>query len=215
MLLKLWKMYLLKLQHQQNRSMNRLIFATKNKGKVREVRNIFNILDLEILSLLDLNDNTEVIEDGSSFEENAFKKAREIFIKYQLPVIADDSGIMVEQINWEPGIYSARYAGENATDHDNNMKLIKELSSLPEPHNAKYVCAAVFYDGKDVAVAKGEVYGVIVKEPKGSNGFGYDPYFKPEGYQLTMAELDADEKDKISHRGKAFRKLKELVTSEL
>lgn len=195
--------------------MNRIIFATKNKGKIREVRNIFNIPGVEILSLIDLNDKTEVIEDGASFEENALKKAREIFLKYNLPVIADDSGIMVEQINWGPGIYSARYAGEKASDDDNNKKLIKELSSLPQPHKAKYVCAAVYYDGIDASITKGEVYGVIVNEPKGTNGFGYDPYFKPAGYDLTMAELDAEEKDKISHRGKAFRKLKELVTSEL
>lgn len=186
----------------------KIVFATKNNGKVKEVRNIFDIPGIEIISLKDLNDDTEVIEDEPTFEENAIKKAKEIFARYNIPVIADDSGIVVEQLNGAPGIYSARYAGENATDKDNNEKLIAELKQFPQPHKAKYYCSAVYYDGVNLLTSDGDIKGQIVYDAKGTNGFGYDPYFVPDGYKKHMAELDPDEKDKISHRGKAFRILK-------
>jgi len=114
---------------------------------------------------------------------------------------------MVEQLDNQPGIFSARYAGEKATDEDNNIKLISELNSLSEPYKAKYYCVAVYVDDSNIITAHGEISGTIIKYPKGKNGFGYDPYFVPEGYGHTMAELDADTKNKISHRFQAFNKL--------
>lgn len=193
----------------------KILFATKNEHKVREVKNIFDIPDIEIISLKDLNDDTEVIEDEKTFVGNAVKKAKVIFEKYNMPVIADDSGIMVEQLNNAPGIYSARYAGENSTDHDNNHKLISVLNNYPQPHDAKYFCSAVYYDGNKLLCTEGEVNGTIIYESRGAHGFGYDPYFIPDGYENTMAELDPSEKDKISHRGKAFKKLKTELEKKL
>lgn len=184
--------------------MKEILFATKNKGKLREVRQIAIENDLLILSLNDFPNTPDILETGKSFEENAIIKAKEYFNIFKLPCLTDDSGLMVEQLNNQPGIFSARYAGENATDNDNNIKLISELNSFPEPHKAKYYCVAVYVDDSNIITAHGEILGMITKYPKGLNGFGYDPHFIPEGYECTMAELDADTKNKISHRFKAF-----------
>jgi XTP/dITP diphosphohydrolase len=129
-----------------------------------------------------------------------------------MPVIADDSGLVVDQLNGEPGVCSARYSGPNATDLQNNMKLINAVKYLHEPHLAKYVCSAVFYNGGKYLTAEGEEKGTIILNAKGVNGFGYDPLFIPENYSLTMAELDPKEKNKISHRAKAFNELKEQLS---
>lgn len=185
----------------------KIIFATKNPGKVKEVSHIFGDKDFELLSLNDFNNICEIVEDGSSFEENSIKKAKSVFEKFKMPVIADDSGLVVEQLNGEPGIYSARYAGENATDEENNLKLINNIKSFPQPHKAKFVCAAVYYDGTKLLTAQGEIEGQIIHQPRGKNGFGYDPLFLPDGYNQTTAELSLDEKNKISHRSKAFKSL--------
>lgn len=188
--------------------MPRLIFATKNRGKIIEVKKIFTESGFEITSLLDLNDNLEVQENEKTFEGNARKKAKVVFEKYKIPVIADDSGIEIDQLNSSPGVYSARYAGENATDEENNMKLVNELKNFPEPHHAKYVCCAVYYDQENYIAESGEIKGKIIMKGRGTNGFGYDPLFVPDGYSKTMAELSPDEKNRISHRAKAFIKLK-------
>ena len=188
--------------------MNQLIFASKNRGKIREVRNIFSGSGLNITSLLDLNDNLVIEENEKTFEANAIKKANVVFDKYRIPVLADDSGIEVEQLNGIPGVYSARYAGENATDEENNLKLISELKNYPEPHPARYVCFAVFFNGKNYLTKSGEIKGEIIMSGRGTNGFGYDPFFVPEGYNQTMAELSPEEKNMISHRAKAFNQLK-------
>jgi XTP/dITP diphosphohydrolase len=188
--------------------MLKLIFATKNRGKINEVRNIFSDTGFEITSLLDLNDKLVIEENEKTFEGNAKKKAEEVFNLYQIPVIADDSGIEVEQLNGIPGVHSARYAGENATDDENNKKLINELKNYPEPHPARYVCYAVFYNGVNYKIESGEIKGIIVMPGRGKNGFGYDPYFIPLGYTQTMAELLPEEKNKISHRAIAFNKIK-------
>ncbi len=139
------------------------------------------------------------------------KKAKIVFEKFSIPTMADDSGLVVEQLNGEPGIYSARYAGESATDEENNVKLISKLLPLPQPHTAKFVCSAVYYDGEDLLKTSGEIIGQIVHEPRGTNGFGYDPLFLPDGYNQTTAELNLDEKNKISHRSKAFNSLLKLI----
>lgn len=191
--------------------MTKLIFATGNKGKLNEVKKIFRYSNFEIISLYELGDVPDIIEDGDTYEKNAIIKAKTIYELYKQPVIADDSGLSVEQLNGEPGVYSARYAGENCTYEDNNKKLLKELSKFKEPHNAKFVCFAVYYDGKEIISAVGELYGQIVKKRKGANGFGYDPIFVPNSYDKTLAELSSEEKNSISHRAIAFNKLKELL----
>ena len=125
-----------------------IIFASRNKGKIQEVKDILVDTGLHIISLLDLNDHEDIIEDGLTFEENAVKKAAHVFNKYKIPIIADDSGLVVDQLNGQLGVHSARYSGPNATDDQNNMKLIEELKHLPEPHPAKYFCSAVYYNGE-------------------------------------------------------------------
>lgn len=190
---------------------HKIIFATKNYGKLKEVSHILGDEYFELLSLNDFNNVGEIVEDGSTFEENAVIKARIVFEKCGYPVVADDSGLVVEQLNGEPGIYSARYAGENATDEENNKNLISRLLSLPQPHKAKFVCSAVYFDGKNMLKAEGEIVGQIIHEQRGKNGFGYDPLFMPDGYNQTTAELSLDEKNKISHRSKAFKSLFQMI----
>jgi len=189
----------------------KIIFATGNNGKVIEVKKLFENTNYEIISLKDIGDNTEIVEDTDTFEGNALIKAKTVYKEYKIPVIADDSGLMVKQLNGDPGVFSARYAGENCTYEDNNNKLLAELKNLPEPHLAKFVCAAVYYDGKNTHSVFGEFNGEIIKEKKGDKGFGYDPVFRPQGFDLTLAEMDVEEKNKISHRAIAFEKLKKIM----
>jgi len=191
----------------------KIILASNNKGKVREIKSIFEKSPFEIISLYDLGNNIEIEETGSTFSENAFIKAKAVFEHYKEPSIADDSGIMVEQLDGRPGVFSARYAGPNCTFEDNNLKLIKELSNFPEPHKAKFVCTAVFYDGKNIIEAVGELNGIVINEQRGTEGFGYDPIFIPDGYSKTIAELNFEEKNKISHRAIAFKRLLEKLKS--
>jgi XTP/dITP diphosphohydrolase len=193
--------------------MKKIIFASGNKGKIDEVKRILGELDIPILSLHDINFEGEIVENGNSFEENAKIKAIEIFNSYKLPTIADDSGLVVEQLNGEPGIYSARYAGIDSDDKANNIKLLKNLSSKPEPHRAKFVCSAVYCSGKEIYTTVGEVHGKIISKARGTNGFGYDPLFVPDGYAKTMAELDPEIKNSISHRFNAFDQLKKHLLS--
>ena len=193
--------------------MIKIIFASGNKGKIAEVRKILGELDIPILSLHDINFEGDIEETGNSFEENAKIKAIEIFNNYNFPTIADDSGLVVEQLNGEPGIYSARYAGIDSDDAENNIKLLENLSSKPEPHRAKFVCSAVYYSGEETYTAVGEVNGKIISKARGINGFGYDPLFVPDGYSKTMAELDPEIKNSISHRFKAFDQLKKHLLS--
>ncbi len=194
--------------------MIKLIFATRNSGKIIEVDNILKDAGIQLVSLLGLDDQLEIIENGATFEENAKIKAKTVYGAFRVPVIADDSGLAVDQLGGRPGIFSARYAGENASDEENNEKLLYELESFPEPHYAKFICSAVFYDGKEFLSTNGEVKGRIIKNAKGYNGFGYDPLFMPDGYDKTTAELDLDGKNKISHRAIAFKKLSEIITKK-
>ncbi|MEE9432323.1 MAG: RdgB/HAM1 family non-canonical purine NTP pyrophosphatase [Melioribacteraceae bacterium] len=189
----------------------KIIFATSNKGKLIEVRKIFSNESFEIVSLEEIGFDEDIEETGKTFEENAFIKADTIFEKYNLPVIADDSGLLVRQLNDEPGIYSARYAGEAASYKDNNKKLISELGNFTQPYLAKFLCCAVFVSSKKRLSVSGELKGEITKEYKGANGFGYDPIFKPENCSITLAEMSLDEKSKISHRAIAFEELKTKI----
>lgn len=189
----------------------KLIFATGNNGKLKEVRKLFSRYNVEVVSPTQLGEMPEIIEDGDTFEANAKIKAEKIFAMYGLPTIADDSGLEVEQLKNEPGIFSARYAGENCTYADNNNKLINELSVYPNPHSARFVCSAVYFDEKNHLTNTGILTGRIIDNPKGAKGFGYDPIFVPEGYEQTLAELEMEEKNSISHRGKAFAALRKSL----
>jgi len=191
--------------------MKQILLATTNKGKLKDVKEILKDIDVEILSFLDFENYPNVDETGTTFLENAELKVQAAFEKYGIPSIGDDSGLEAFQLNGEPGIFSARYAGEDADDEANNVKLISKLSIYPEPHPGRFVCAAVYYDGKDFNSAIGEIRGNIIKNPLGCNGFGYDPLFIPNAYKNTMAELSHEEKNKISHRLNAFKELKKFL----
>lgn len=189
----------------------KIIFATQNQGKVKEVKNIFHKTPFEIISLYDLGNNIEVEETGSTFSENAWLKAKAIYDYYKEPTLADDSGLIIDQLDGRPGVISARYAGENCTYDDNNKKVIQELSQYPEPHKAKFICTVVFFDGKNKIETVGELEGIIINEPRGTKGFGYDPIFIPNGYQNTIGEMDLELKNQISHRSKSFNLMKEKL----
>jgi len=189
----------------------KVIFATQNKGKAQEVKAIFENTPFEIFSLYDLGNNIDIEEHGTAFSENAFIKAKAVYDIYKVPVVADDSGLSIDQLDGRPGVYSARYAGESCTYEDNNLKVIDELKEFPEPHPAKFISCAVFYDGKKKIETYGEFTGKIIMEQRGSKGFGYDPVFIPDGYKQTIAELDFEEKNKISHRAMSFNLLKEKL----
>ncbi|MBN1302334.1 MAG: RdgB/HAM1 family non-canonical purine NTP pyrophosphatase [Melioribacteraceae bacterium] len=191
--------------------MDKLIFATGNNGKLAEVKKIFADTGIEITAPFELGETAEVEETGSTFEENAFIKAEAIYAKYKLPVIADDSGLEIDQLDGRPGIISARYAGENCTYDDNNNKVLEELKSMTGPHTARFICCAVYFDGVKKYSATGKLEGTIIKDKKGANGFGYDPVFVPKNMDKTLAELSMQEKNKLSHRYKAFEKLKGLI----
>ena len=194
--------------------MREIVIATSNQGKLKEIRGIFKGLSIKFLSLADFPGLPEIIEDGNSFEANAWIKAHAVFEKYKIPAIGDDSGLVVDQLDGRPGIYSARYSGENATYADNNKKLLKELTEFPAPHYAKFICVAAYFDGSNNVYKAGEIKGQIIKIPRGTNGFGYDPVFVPDGYNKTLAELTPEEKNKISHRAKAFGEMREILKNK-
>ncbi len=185
----------------------KLLIASNNINKIKEIREILNDPNIEILSLNDLDIDVEIVEDADTFEGNARKKANEIFSIAKIPTIADDSGLMVEALNGRPGVLSARYAGEACTYADNNKKLLSELKNIPKPHRAKFVCVVNLKAESIDEIFVGICDGEIVNFPRGTNGFGYDPIFKPDGYDLTYAELPSEVKNKISHRAKALNKL--------
>lgn len=187
--------------------MRQVLLATTNIGKLNDVKEILKEIEVEIISFLDFDNYPNVQETGITFLVNAELKAKAAFEKYAVPSIGDDSGLEVFQLNGEPGIFSARYAGEKSNDYKNNLKLISKLEKFSEPHLGRFVCAAVYYNGKEFQSAVGEVKGKIIKSARGNNGFGYDPLFIPEGSSKTMAELSHSEKNKISHRLKAIKEL--------
>lgn len=186
----------------------KIIFATQNKGKADEVKEIFSGTIFEIQSLADLGNGIEIEETGETLYDNALLKAKTIFEIYKTAVIADDSGLMIAQLNDKPGVYSARYAGENCTYDDNNRKVIEELKKFPQPHRAKFASQAIFYDGYEIISAVGELPGRMIDKFRGNFGFGYDPIFIPDGFANTLAELTVEEKNGISHRGKSFMQLR-------
>ncbi len=197
--------------------MFKILAATKNKHKIEEFRYMLAPLQegIDLLGACDIENFPDVIEDGKTYEENAAKKAIEASIFAGIPSFADDSGLEVEALNGEPGIYSARYAGENASNAERIAKLLKALEGK-ENRKAKFVCViAIANNGKLVDSFRGEVSGRIIDAPRGAHGFGYDPVFIPDGYEQTFAEMDSELKDKISHRAKAVRKTLDFVEEEL
>ncbi|MBI5021199.1 MAG: RdgB/HAM1 family non-canonical purine NTP pyrophosphatase [Ignavibacteriales bacterium] len=188
--------------------MKNIIFASNNPGKVKEVKSLIAGIPINIESLIGRNDLPAIIEDGNTLEENALKKARIIYDSTKSPTISDDTGLEVYHLNMMPGVISARYAGENVTYSDNNQKLLKEMEGVPdEERGAQFRCVAVFTDGKIERSFEGICKGKIIHDLRGTEGFGYDPIFVPDGYRKTYAELTLTEKNKISHRAVAFQKL--------
>ncbi|RAW10356.1 non-canonical purine NTP pyrophosphatase [Paenibacillus taichungensis] len=194
-----------------------IIVATRNAGKVREFAHAFAPLSKEVKSMFDYPELPDVVEDGETFAENAWKKAKAVGDALGLPVLADDSGLCVDLLDGDPGVYSARYAGEGATDAKNNAKLLEALESLKSGEDteqtllspASFVCALVLYDPVtgDKYESEGMVEGWITAEAAGGGGFGYDPLFYVPEYEMTMAELTLEQKQAISHRGHALRAL--------
>ena len=190
-----------------------IVLATGNPGKLREMREIFADVDLDIVAQSEFN-TPEALEDGLSFVENAIKKARNAAAHTGMPALADDSGIEVDALNGEPGIHSARYAGENES---NIQKLLRELEGIPdEGRTARFQCVIVYLRHANdpvPVIAQGSWEGAILKSPRGEGGFGYDPIFYVPERQCSAAELNADDKNSLSHRGKALRQMFKKLSS--
>ena len=194
----------------------KIIFATGNQDKMKEIREILKDTDIEVISLKDAGIDVDVVEDGSTFEENAIIKAETIMKMTGEVVLSDDSGLEIDYLNKEPGIYSARYMGEDTSYRIKNAKLIERLEGVvDEERTARFVCAvaAAFPDGR-IITTRGMMEGVIGYEERGGNGFGYDPIFYLSEYQKSSAELDPAVKNSISHRGKALRAMKKHLKGE-
>jgi XTP/dITP diphosphohydrolase len=195
----------------------RLVLATRNQHKVREISELLSGTGVVVLSFHDFPDLPDVEEDGATLEANAVKKAATIASVTGLPALADDTGLEVDALDGAPGVVSARYAGPGATYEDNNRKLLRALAGVPPSRRtASFRCVvALAVPGSAVRTIEGRTEGVILEEPRGGRGFGYDPIFLPNGHDRTYAEMDAAEKNAVSHRGKAVRAAVELVRGAL
>jgi len=197
--------------------MRKVIFATSNEGKMKEIREIMKDMDIELLSLKDLNLNPDIVENGNSFEENAIIKAKQVMELTGEIVMADDSGIEIEYLGKAPGIYSARFLGEDTPYDIKNQYILDKLAQAKdEERSARFVCAiaCAFPDGK-IITSEGIIEGYIAKKISGSNGFGYDPIFYVPEYNCTTAEMSPELKNEISHRGKALRSIKSKLKNYL
>lgn len=193
----------------------KLIVSTGNQHKVIEIREILKDLDIEVLSKNDIAiEAFGVVEDGSTLEENSIKKAQALASKVDYMVIADDSGLFVDALDGEPGVYSSRYAGEEGNDSKNNEKLVYSLKDIKNRKAAFKTVIALISEDKKLHIVEGVCEGKISYEAKGIKGFGYDPLFIPDGYDKSFAELGEEIKNKISHRSKALVKLKELLKTD-
>ncbi len=197
--------------------METIIFATKNKGKIREINAILADMDVNVISMEDAGITIDVVEDGTTFEENAMKKAVQIMEACGKITLSDDSGLEIDYMDKAPGVYSARFMGEDTPYPERFKAILEKLDGVPEEkRTARFVSciAAAFPDGRRL-VSYDTVEGIIGYEAKGENGFGYDPIFFVSEKGKYMAELSAEEKNAISHRGKALGKMKELLKKEL
>ncbi len=194
--------------------MKQLVMATKNKGKIAEIKSMLEGMDIEVLSLADFPAVEEAVEDGATFRENAAIKAHHYYRHTGVPCLADDSGLEVDALGGRPGVYSARYSGDGATDLANNAKVLTEMESAPdEERTARFRCSMVLYDGEQELISDGTCEGLLLREGRGENGFGYDPIFFLPQYGRTLAEVGQAEKNAVSHRGKALRKMIEKITN--
>ncbi|MEW6113819.1 MAG: XTP/dITP diphosphatase [Thermodesulfobacteriota bacterium] len=193
----------------------RILIATRNKGKVREIRDLVADLPVAFLSLDDLPDAPDVVEDAETFEGNALKKATILAQATGIPALADDSGLCVDALGGRPGVHSARYAGEGASDADRIAKLLNEMRDVPEQQrSARFVCAlALAWPGGESKMFMGTCEGRITHEPRGLGGFGFDPVFYFPEAGCTFAEMDRQAKNQVSHRGKALWQLAEYLTT--
>jgi XTP/dITP diphosphohydrolase len=192
-----------------------VVLATRNAGKVRELSRILGSA-VDLVGLDGFPDAPDVAETGATFEENAFLKARAIAAFTGLPAVADDSGLCVDALNGMPGIFSARWAGRHGDDQANLDLVLAQLADVPDSRRgAHFYCAAAFVAGASEHAVSGQVEGQLLRAPRGDGGFGYDPIFLPDGFSVTTAEMTAESKDEISHRGKAFRALVPVITGTL
>jgi XTP/dITP diphosphohydrolase len=193
--------------------MTEIVIATRNRGKIREIEALLHSYPYKLLSLTDFPDMPEIVEDGKTFLENAIKKARMVALYTHRLTVADDSGLVVEALQGRPGVLSSRYAGEGATDEKRYRKLLKEMIGVPlDQRQAAFVCAmAVATPSGRIQTVEGECRGSITFEPRGKYGFGYDPVFFVPEFAKTMAELEPEIKNRISHRARALEKLKPLL----
>lgn len=195
---------------------DKIIFATGNKNKMREIRDILSDLGMEILSMKEAGIDKEINENGKTFEENALIKVRAVAEDTDAVVLADDSGLEIDYLNKEPGIYSARYLGEDTSYEIKNQALLDRLSGVKkEDRTARFVCAiaAVLPDKREFVVRE-TIEGYIGEKPAGTNGFGYDPIFYVDEYGCSTAELSEEKKNEVSHRGKALRAMREVLKKE-
>lgn len=192
--------------------MKRILVATNNQGKVREMKEILS--NYELVSLKDLNCKIEVEEDQESFEGNARKKAKEVYESTKIPCIADDSGLCIEALDGWPGIHTARFLGEEATEEQKNQAILEKMKNLKgEERKAKVKCVVAYYDKGQWLLGTGEVEGRITEQPRGEGGFGFDPIFELENGK-TYAEMSAKEKNEISHRKRAIENLEKQLTNQ-
>jgi XTP/dITP diphosphohydrolase len=193
--------------------MKQLVVATRNKGKIIEIKSLLTGLVDGVTCATDLSDFPETVEDGATFEENALKKAREASVFTGFPALADDSGLVVDALNGRPGVYSARFAGDGAGDTANNNYLLEELEDVSSgSRQAAFVCVLAYVTPEgDEHLFSGRVAGQILHEPRGEGGFGYDPLFLVTGFERSMAELTLAEKNSVSHRARAFEKFRDFL----
>ncbi|MBL4560781.1 MAG: non-canonical purine NTP diphosphatase [Labilibaculum sp.] len=189
----------------------KLVFATNNLNKLKELQNLLGE-EIELLSLADINCDDEIPEDHETLEENASQKAHYIFDKFKVNCFADDTGLEIESLNNEPGVYSARYAGEDKDAKANMKKVLENLNGIKNRKSRFRTVISLLIDGKENQF-EGIVGGNILEKKRGIDGFGYDPIFEPTGYDISFAEMDMTEKNKISHRGLAVRKLVDYLLS--
>jgi len=192
----------------------KILLATNNGDKVKEIKEKLAGLNLEAVTLKEIGMEIEVEEDRDTLEGNAMKKAKEIYELTGIPTMADDTGLFVDALNGEPGVYSSRYAGENASYDDNCRKLLEEMRDVSEDERNAYFKTVIcfYYDEDRQYYFEGTVQGRIIREKRGMEGFGYDPVFVPDGYMRTYAEMPLNEKNKLSHRGRAVEQLRNFLS---
>jgi XTP/dITP diphosphohydrolase len=194
----------------------KILLGTHNHGKIKEFKQLIgDRQNIRFVTTSDVNlENLVPIENGTTFKENAFIKAKAFYVRKKIAVLADDSGLIVNVLKDKPGVKSSRYAGSNATDEDNIAKLLRDLENVDD-RRAYFITVICYYDGIGVNYSEGIIEGYIAEKPKGEKGFGYDPIFVPDGYDKTFAELDQSIKNSISHRSKAMARLKKELLDKL